>query len=183
MLYRTYNTYRVRKACNYLTISSGAKALRGLLVATMVASRATTEAPRKPRDRSMMPSRRIPFLYAPAPPRLLLGAFVGPSRSLPRAFAKLHQFNKPPVEPQLPNGRFYSESAIPSAQLCGVSIFGLGLGLKVCTKISTEPLRPHHGCFTEPSPFREKMTSPPGTGNTQVNNPGIQKGVPTEHNL
>lgn len=34
------------------------------------------EAPRRPREGSMTPSRRIHFVYAPASPHLLRGAFV-----------------------------------------------------------------------------------------------------------
>ena len=49
----------------------------------------------------------------------------------------LHRFEKLPVHPRLPGGRVHSESAIPSAQPCVISIYGLGLGL--CKKISTAP--------------------------------------------
>ena len=42
---------------------------------------------RRPRERSMMPSRRIHLMDSPAPPRLLHGAFVEPSWSLYGAFA------------------------------------------------------------------------------------------------
>ena len=93
---------------------------------------------RSPRKRSITPSRV-------SPPWLLRGAFAEPLWSF-------HQFNEPPVQRQLPSGRFHSESAIPSAQLCGVSIFGLGL--RSCKEISTEPPRRHYGCllYTSPSP-------------------------------
>ena len=118
----------------------------------MVAPRATTEAPRRPRERPMTPSRRIHFVDTPAPPRSLRRAFPEPLRTL-------HQFNKPPVQPQLPRGCFHSESVIPSAKPCVVSIFllglglglGLGLELRLCKKMSTEPPWRHHGCFTDPS--------------------------------
>ena len=119
----------------------------------MVAPRATTEAPRRPSKRSTTPSRCIHFVDAPAPPRLLHGAFAEPLRSL-------CQFNKPPMQLQLPKGCFDNESAIPSAQPCVVSILGLGSGLRLCKKISTESPRRHHGCFAEPSPIRQIMTSP-----------------------
>ena len=120
----------------------------------MVAPRATTEAPRRPRERSMMPSRCIHFMDTPAaPPRLLRGAFVELSWSLRGAFVEpswsLHQFNKPSVQPQLPKGRFHRESVIPSAQPCGVSVLGFGLELRIYTKMSTEPPRRHHGRFVE----------------------------------
>ena len=64
----------------------------------------------------------------------------------------LHQFNKPPVPPQIPNGRSQSESVIPSGQPRDVLIFGLWLGLGLVKKLSMEPSWRHHGgCFTEPS--------------------------------
>ena len=105
--------------------------------ATMVTPRAPTEAPRKPRERSMTPSRRIATTDTS---RSLHGAFVESSRSLPGAFP----------QSQISNRRFHNESAIPSAQPCGVSCFGLGLGLglRLCKKISTEPPRLMlHGAF------------------------------------
>ena len=144
---------------------SSAKAPRRLHEVTMVAPRATTETPRRPRERSMMPSRRIHFMDTPAPPRLLHGAFVEPSWSLRGAFAEplrsLHQINKPPMQPQLPKGRFHSESVIPAAQPCVISMFGLGLGLglelRLCKNMFTAPPRRHHGCFTEPSRSRRKF--------------------------
>ena len=151
------------RACHYLTNcrwrqggvkvasrwhESSAKAPRRLHEAIMVAPQTTTEAPRRPRERSMTPSRRIHFVDAPAPPRLLRRVFVEPLRSL-------YQFNNLLVKPKLPQGRFHSDSAIPSAKPCVVSIFGLGLGLglelRLCKKMSTAPPRRHHGCFAEPS--------------------------------
>ena len=125
---------------------SSAKAPRRLHEATMVAPRGTTEAPRRPRERPITPSRR------------LRGATTVASRSL-------HQFNKPPMQPKPPKGRFHSESVIPSAQPCGVSMFGLGLGLglelRLCKKMSTAPPRLLRGAFAEPPEIRQIMTSPP----------------------
>ena len=130
----------------------------------------------------MMPSRRIHFMDTPAPPRLLRGAFVELSWSLREAFVEplrsLQQFNKPLVQPQLPKGRFHSESVIPSAQPCAVSIFGFGFGLglelRLCKKMSTEPPRRHHGCFVEPWRHHGCFTEPSrslrgATGNSSNN--------------
>ena len=75
-----------------------------------------------------------------------------------------HQFNKPPMKPQLPKGRFHCEFVIPSAQPCGISIFGLGLGLelelRLFKKMSTEPPRRHHGFFVEPWRHHGCFTEP-----------------------
>ena len=54
-------------------------------------------------------------------------SFRGCSGATTVAWRSLHQFNRPSVQPHLPKGRFHSESVIPSAQPCGVSIFELGL--------------------------------------------------------
>ena len=57
------------------------------------------------------------------------GCFAEPSSSLRGAFPKpsrsLQLINKPPVTPQLPDGRFHSESVMPPAQPYGVILFGL----------------------------------------------------------
>ena len=46
-----------------------------------LAPRATTEGPRRPRERSMTPSRCIHSVDAPASPRLLRGAFANSSNN------------------------------------------------------------------------------------------------------
>lgn len=55
------------------------------------------------------------------------------------------------VQLRLPFRCFHSESGIPSEQLCGVLILGLGL----CKKMS----RCHHGGFVNPSPICQMMTN------------------------
>ena len=169
----------------------------------LLAPRGTTEAPRRLHEAAAKPSqpRRLheglvlhdafvahPFYgYSGATmvaSRSLRGAFVEPSRSLRGAFAEPSPFNKPSVQPQLPKGRFHSESVISSPQPCVVSMFGFGLGLELglCKKMATEPPRRHHGCFTEPSrslhgafaeppEIRQIMTSPRNVSDERISCP------------
>ena len=120
---------------------SSAKAPRSLHEATMAAPRATTEAPRRLHEAAVKPSqlRRLHkgLVNAPRCPRgasilwILRchhGCFTEPSWSLCGAFNS----TSPQMQPQLPKGRFHSESVIPSAHPCVVSVFGLWLGLGFC---------------------------------------------------
>ena len=135
------------RACHYLTncrwrqggaeeaptLREGStKAPRRLHEATMVEPRATTEAPRRPRERSMTPARRIHFVDAPA-------------TQMPKG-----RFHSESVIP----------SAQP--HVVSIFEFGLGLGLelRLCKKMSTVPPRRHHGCFVKPWRHHGCFTEP-----------------------
>ena len=142
---------------NYQWRQGGAKAPRRLREGSMKQPRSNHEAitkqPRSNHGGSTKESRTFHDAVA-------AHLFCGCSGAITVASRSLHNFEKNPVQPQLPNGRLYRESAIPSAKPCGVSIFGLGLGLRLCKKISTEPPRLRYEDFAEPPAIRQIMTSP-----------------------
>lgn len=113
-----------------------------LCEATTVVPQAITEALRRLHKATAKPPQpqrshkglaNAPLrLRSLSPPPFRRGVILEPLRSL-------HHFNKPPVHPQLPNGRFHSESVILSEQS-----YGVVLGLKLCKTFS----RNHHGATT-----------------------------------